>query len=76
MGMSALTVRGWKKNPRGEGRSHLAIAIIFITILSIYNIIWGEWSHASKFFCIVIAIWGVFGFAMGELYHWLKKNSL
>lgn len=75
MGLSALTMRGWKNNPRGEGRSHLVIAIIFIILISTYDLIWGEWNDSATVFCIVIAIWGVFGFCMGELSYWLNKKN-
>lgn len=73
--MSALTMRGWRENPRREGWSHLIIAIIVIVLIYLYNIIWGEWSYATKCFCIVIAIWGVFGFVVGELLHWINEKT-
>lgn len=75
MGLSALTMRGWRENPRREGRSHLIIAIIVIASMFLYNIIWGEWSSATKCFCVVIAIWGVFGFMIGELLNWIKEKT-
>lgn len=74
MGLSALTLRGWKKDPRGEGRAHLVIAVVVIVLYTLYNLIWGSFDLFYTISSIVLAIWGVVGFIGGEILHKINQK--
>lgn len=76
MGMSALTMRGWRENPRREGWSHFIIAIVMIALYTLYNFIWGSFDLFYAISSIVVAMWGIVGVVGGELLHWINQKQM
>lgn len=72
MGLSALTRRGWKENPRKQGRWNVYVSIFAIIFGTIVNLLLGEdvedilsWRYLG--IMGLFLLWGLFSLLMGIL---------
>lgn len=78
MGLAALTRKGWRTNPKEQGRWNLFASIFGIVVGTIANLMMGENVLNTTYFVVmgIFLLWGIVSFLMGLwLGHIQDKSS-